>query len=59
VGVRRGTVNGWLKAFEQQGVLGVAFGPDRIRLVTHISVSRADIDEAIARIQRAVAAVAV
>lgn len=59
VGILRGSVNGWLEAFQREGVLAVAFGPDRIRLVTHINISRADLDEAIARIERAVTAVAV
>ncbi len=55
----RGDLNEWLKQFESEGVLAVAFGPQRIRLVTHINISRADIDEALGRIQRVVGAVPV
>jgi len=57
--VLRGHLNDWLAAFEREGVLAVAFGPQRMRLVTHINITRADIDEALGRIQRAVGAVAV
>ena len=55
----RGDLNEWLAAFESKGVLAVAFGPQRMRLVTHINISRADIDEALGRIQGVVGAVAV
>ncbi|MEX0781138.1 MAG: low-specificity L-threonine aldolase [Dehalococcoidia bacterium] len=57
--VLRGELNAWLAAFREAGVLAVAFGPQRMRLVTHINVSREDIDEALARIARAAEAVAV
>jgi threonine aldolase len=57
--VVRGSLAEWLAAFEREGVLAVAFGPQRMRLVTHINVARADIDEALRRIQNAVGAVAV
>jgi threonine aldolase len=52
VEVLRGDVDDWLRKFEQAGVLAVAFGPGRFRMVTHLDVSRADIDEALARISR-------
>ena len=57
VDVLRGSLGEWLRTFEQAGVLAVAFGPQRMRLVTHINISRADIDEALRRIQDAVGAV--
>ena len=55
--VVQGRLNDWLAAFEREGVLAVAFGPQRMRLVTHINITRTDIDEALARIQRTVGAV--
>ena len=55
----RGRLSDWLAAFEREGVLAVAFGPQRMRLVTHINISRADIDDALGRIQRAVGAIPV
>lgn len=57
--VVRGNLNDWLGAFQREGVLAVAFGAQRMRLVTHINVSREDIDEVLGRVQRAVGAVAV
>jgi threonine aldolase len=57
--VVRGELNHWLAAFQAEGVLAVAFGPQRMRMVTHLNVSRSDVDEALARIQRAVGAMAV
>jgi threonine aldolase len=57
--VLRGDLNAWLAAFRDAGVLAVAFGPQRMRLVTHINISRGDIDEALSRIARAAEAVAV
>ena len=55
--ILRGELNDWLGALEREGVLAVAFGPQRMRLVTHIDVSSADVDEALRRIQSAVGAV--
>ncbi|OAI40980.1 threonine aldolase [bacterium SCGC AG-212-C10] len=55
----RGSVDGWLAAFREQGVLAVAFGPSRIRMVTHINVTGEDIDAALAGVARAAEAVAV
>lgn len=57
--VVQGQLGDWLKAFEREGVLAVAFGPQRMRLVTHINITRNDIDEALRRIQNAIGAVAV
>ena len=54
-----GRLNDWLAAFEREGILAVAFGPQRMRLVTHLDVARADIDEALSRIQRMIGAVPV
>ena len=43
-------------AFQQRlrkaGVLTTAFGPTRVRMVTHHGIERADIDEALARVRR-------
>lgn len=57
--VLRGDLDVWLRAFRDAGVLAVAFGPQRMRLVTHINITRADIDDALERIARAAEAVAV
>ena len=57
--ILRGTVAGWLSALREMGVLAVPFGPTRIRMVTHINISSADIDDALLRIEQAVGAVAV
>ncbi len=57
--VLRGDLNEWLAAFREAGVLAVAFGPQRMRLVTHTNISREDIDDALARIARVAEAVAV
>ena len=54
-----GRLSDWLAAFEREGILAVAFGPQRMRLVTHLDVARADIDEALSRIQRMIGAVPV
>lgn len=59
VDIVRGSLDGWLAAFAREGVLGVAFGPQRMRLVTHINITRANIDDALGRIQAAVGATAV
>ncbi|MEP7217161.1 MAG: hypothetical protein ABI782_12990, partial [Anaerolineaceae bacterium] len=55
--VARGSLGAWLAAFHEEGLLAVAFGPARMRMVTHINVSAGDIDDALAGIGRAVAAV--
>ncbi|GAB4326829.1 MAG: low-specificity L-threonine aldolase [Dehalococcoidia bacterium] len=54
--VLRGDLDAWLRAFAAEGVLAVPFGRQRMRMVTHINISAADVDEALARIDRAVAA---
>ncbi|MCC7363917.1 MAG: low-specificity L-threonine aldolase [Dehalococcoidia bacterium] len=51
-----GTLEGWLDALKEQGVLAVPFGPQRLRMVTHINISRADAEETVRRVQRAAAA---
>ena len=55
--VASGDLESWLRAFREAGVLAVAFGPQRMRMVTHLDVSTADIDEALRRIERVVGAV--
>ncbi len=57
--VVRGTVDGWLSAFREAGVLGVPFGPRRIRMVTHLNVNAGDVEKALVAIARAAEAVAV
>lgn len=59
VDIVRGSLGGWLKAFEREGVLAVAFGPTRMRLVTHLNITREDVNDALGRIQSAVGAAAV
>ena len=56
--VVRGDLEAWLTAFREAGLLAVAFGPRRVRMVTHIDVSADDIEEAIARIERTAGVVA-
>ncbi len=57
--VVQGRLSDWLAAFEREGLLAVAFGPQRMRMVTHINISRGDVEDALGRIQRAVGAVPV
>ncbi|MGE5595797.1 MAG: low-specificity L-threonine aldolase [Hyphomicrobiales bacterium] len=57
VDIREGTLQGWLDAFASAGVLAVPFGPSRFRMVTHINISKADVEEALERIGRLVASV--
>lgn len=54
--IAEGRADEWIAAFAQRGVLAVAFGPQRIRLVTHLDISREDVDEALARIAAAAGA---
>lgn len=42
-----------LARMKEAGVWAVPFGPKRIRLVTHLSVTRSDCEEALARIRKA------
>jgi threonine aldolase len=51
----RGLNTDFLARLEEHGVLGSDVGRDRVRLVTHKDVSRADVLEAIERLRRAVA----
>lgn len=57
VEIVQGRLSEWLSAFEERGVLAVAFGPQRMRLVTHINITREDVDEALARIESVAGAV--
>jgi len=57
--VRRGTLDGWLNAFRERGLLAVPFGRGRMRMVTHLNITQDDIDEALRRVRDAVEAVAV
>jgi threonine aldolase len=59
VDIVKGTLGEWLGAFRKQGVLAVALGPSRMRMVTHIDVNTTEIQDAITRIDRAVEAVTV
>ncbi|HYM16826.1 MAG TPA: low-specificity L-threonine aldolase [Dehalococcoidia bacterium] len=54
----RGDAAGLVRAFKQQAVLATMPGPDRIRMVTHYGIARADIDDALERLRNAAAAVA-
>lgn len=56
--ILRGTVDEWLRNLREAGVLAVPFGPRRLRMVTHLDVSTADIDEASTRIERVAGMVA-
>lgn len=49
------TAESVLAAMKDAGVWAVPFGPKRIRMVTHLDVSRADCEEAVERIKKAVA----
>jgi threonine aldolase len=44
---------GFVRALKQQGVLASMPGPDRVRMVTHYGIDRADIDEALGRARHA------
>jgi threonine aldolase len=55
----RGELDDWLRRFRAAGVLAVAFGRQRMRMVTHINISAGDIETALQRIDEAVGAVAV
>jgi threonine aldolase len=57
--VVRGDVSDWMQRMKDAGVLAVMSGPQRMRLVTHINVTREDVEEAVARIDRIVEGVAV
>lgn len=55
--VRRGTLDAWLTAFRERGLLAVPFGRGRMRMVTHLNITIGDIDEALRRVREAVEAV--
>lgn len=48
----------WLTALRGNGVLATAFGPQRLRMVTHINIAPDDIETALAGIQRTAEAIA-
>ena len=56
--VVRGEVDVWLRRLAEHGVLAVGFGPQRLRMVTHLDVSAADVEEAVSRIERIAGVVA-
>lgn len=58
VDLLEGTVDRWLSALSDAGVLAVGFGPARLRMVTHLDVDAAAIREALQRVERAVGAFA-
>ena len=57
IDLSRGTANEWLGPLREAGVLATPFGARRLRMVTHINISAADIDEALRRVERAIGAV--
>lgn len=57
--ITRGDLDAWLDAFREAGILAVGFGPQRMRMVTHLDISSADIEDALARIERTVGVVPV
>jgi threonine aldolase len=52
VDITRGHLDDWLKALSDAGVLAVGFGPQRMRMVTHLDVSAEDIREVLGRVER-------
>jgi MoxR-like ATPase len=54
--VIRGSLETWMGAFREAGVLVTPAGPQRMRLVTHVNISTRDVDEALGRVERAVGA---
>lgn len=56
VDVQRGSLEGWLNAFREAGLLAVPFGEQRFRMVTHRDVTRSDVEEALRRVEQAVGA---
>lgn len=53
-----GSASAWLDRIATEGIHGVAFGHQTVRLTTHYGISAADIDAAVAGIRRAFAPVA-
>jgi threonine aldolase len=54
----RGAAADWLGPLREAGVLATPFGPRRLRMVTHLNITEADIEEALRRTERAIVAVA-
>jgi threonine aldolase len=55
----RGDALAFARALKEAGVLVTMPGPDRIRMVTHYGIDRADVEEAVMRVHDAVGSVAV
>jgi threonine aldolase len=58
VDVLSGSLEVWVERLREAGVLAVPFGPQRLRMVTHLDVDAAAISEALDRISRVAGAVA-
>jgi threonine aldolase len=52
VDITRGALDDWLKALGEAGVLAVGFGPQRMRMVTHLDVTADDVRDALERVER-------
>ena len=52
----RGDWQAFARSLRDAGVLASVYGPARLRMVTHYGITRADIDDALARIRHAAAA---
>ena len=48
--IESGSLDRWLAALRAAGVLATPFGPQRMRLVTHINITKDDIQQALYRI---------
>ncbi len=59
VDVDHGTTDQWLPALREHGLLATSFGPQRIRMVTHLNIEPADIDRALESARAAAKALAV
>jgi len=46
------------RALKREGVLATMPAPDRIRMVTHFGIERADVEEALGRVRHSAAALA-
>ncbi len=42
----------FLAAIAEEGILALPVGPDRVRMITHCDISRADVEEALERMER-------
>ena len=55
----RGDAGDWMRKLKDAGVLAVMSGPQRMRLVTHINITRTDVELAVSRIDTILEGVAV